>query len=127
MSTTTAKGYKKPSTGDRNWYADLEFNIDRVDAHSHNGTDSVQLTSMSIAKSTQDVLAANWTSLGEGNYKQTLTLPLTYTWNDSQIRFYVNGGALDGQEVLLSVKRVSPTTFDVFINDNTLSLKVVYG
>lgn len=127
MSTTTARGYRKPQTGDRGWYSDLEFNIDRVDAHSHNGTDSVALPSSTITKSTQDVLAANWSSQGEGNYKQTLTLPLGYNWNDSQIRFYVNGGPADGQEVLLSVKRVSTNTFDVFINDNSLELKAVYG
>lgn len=127
MSTTTARGYRKPQTGDRGWYSDLEWNIDRVDAHSHNGTDSVALASPSIAKTTQDVLAASWVSLGEGNFRQTLTLPLGYNWNDSQIRFYVNGGPMDGQEVLLSVKRVSTNTFDVFVNDNTLALKAVYG
>ena len=127
MSTTTARGYKKPQNGDRGWYTDLEFNIDRVDAHSHNGTDSVALPSSSITKSTQDVLSASWVSLGEGNFKQTLTLPMGYNWNDSQIRFYVNGGSMYGQEVLLSVKRVSTSTFDIFVNDNTLALKAVYG
>lgn len=127
MSTTTAKGYRKPTTGDRGWYTDLEFNIDRIDAHSHNGVDSAALPSTSITKITQDVLAASWSSLGEGNYKQTLTLPTNFTFNDMQVRFYVNGGTMDGQEVILSVKKVSASTFDVYVNDNTLALKAVYG
>jgi hypothetical protein len=127
MSVTTSKGFRKPQAGDRNWYSDLEFNIDRTDAHRHDGLDSVLLASPSITKATQDVLAASWVSLGEGNYRQTLTFPLTYSWNDAQIKFYVNGGAMDGEEVLLSVKRLSASTFDIFINDNTLALKAVYG
>lgn len=127
MSTTTARGYRKPQSGDRGWYSDLEFNIDRVDAHSHDGSDSVALPSSSITKSTQDVLAASWVSQGEGTFKQTLTIPTNYSWNDMQVRFYVNGGGMDGEEVILSVKKVSATTFDVYINDNTLALKAVYG
>jgi len=127
VATTTAKGYRKPSTGDRGWYTDLEFNIDRSDAHRHDGVDSVTLSSTIITKTTQDALAASWVAQGEGTFKQTLTMPASFTFNDMQVRFYVNGGTMDGQEVLLSVKKVSATTFDIYTGDNTLALKAVYG
>jgi hypothetical protein len=127
MSTTLSNGYKKPSVGDRNWYDDIEENIQRINDHTHDGVDSEVLPITSISKVTQSVLAASWSSQGEGTYKQTLTLPTDYTFNNAQIKFYVDGGTYDGQVVLLSVRKVSATTFDVYINDNTMALKAVYG
>jgi hypothetical protein len=127
LSTTLSNGYKLPETGDRGFWSDLEQNITRVNGHSHNGVDSEALPITSLTKTTQDVLAANWADQGEGTYRQTLTLPTNYTFNNAQIKFYVNGGTFDGNEVLLSVKKVSTTTFYVFINDNTMALKAVYG
>lgn len=127
MPTTLSNGVRVPSDGDRDWYEIIEEALAILNNHTHDGDDSEQLPSSIISKATQDVLAANWVSQGEGTYKQTLTLPTNYTWNDMQVRFYINGGAQDGNEVLLSVKKVSATTFDIFINDNTLALKAVYG
>lgn len=50
MSTTTTYGYKRPVNGDRGsvWFADLITNIDRMDAHDHDGVDSALLPAANI-------------------------------------------------------------------------------
>lgn len=130
MSTTTTYGYKKPQAGDRGqvWCTDLEFNIDRLDAHNHDGINGPKIAPSALSKSTQDILAANWgADSGGSTFSQTISMPTGYTFADSLLRFYINGGTDDGHYIYPTVVRASVNSFTVTVNDNTLALKVTYG
>ena len=129
MSTTTSNGYIKPSTGDRGYFTNLEFNIDRVNSHVHSGLDGQQISAKDLIKATTDILAANWVAVSgqAGTYSQTITLPTGLLMATCLPRFYVNGGTFDGSQVWLSIQSLTTTTYKVLANDNTLTLKAVYG
>lgn len=129
MSTTLSHGYKKPTAGDRGFWTDLETNITLTNNHTHNGTDGEQISPKNLNKSTATISSGSWAAVvgHAGTYKQTITVPTGYAVNSMQVKFYVTGGGEDGHEVFPSVRKVTATTYDVFINDNTVSLVAVYG
>jgi len=126
----SGKGYKIPQTGDRDFWSYLTFNWLRASAHSHDGVDSELLSPKNFSKGTAAIAAANWSSVSgqAGTYKQTLTVPAGYDVDKMQVKFYIStAGPQAGHEVLLSVRKVTSSTYDVFINDNTLDLVAIYG
>ena len=130
MSTTTTYGYKLPSTGERGtWWTNLTDNFSRLDSHSHNGIDSPLLPTTSLAKTTQTILSANWSAVSgqPGTYSQTVTVPAGYDMASIAIKFYFSGGSQDGAEVIPSIEKVSATSFKIYINDNTQTLKAIYA
>lgn len=129
MTITKTYGRRKPEDGDKGstFFDDLEHNIDLNDAHTHNGVDSAKLPSTSFTKTTQSILAAGWSAVaGKDIYKQTVTVPTgldrTKT-NGVEVCFKDTD---TGHNLLLSIEWVSDTTFDVFINDNTKNVTVIY-
>lgn len=126
MSTVTSKGYRKPSTGDRGtWFTDLEFNIDRVDAHNHNGTNSEKILTRDLTATTSTILNTDWGSdLGFSTYQATVTFPTGVVFENHSITFIDNN---TGDQVFPTVTKASATTMNVQVNDNTLELKVIYG
>lgn len=130
MSTTTTNGYKLPETGDRgsSWFPDLEHNIERTDSHNHDGDNSEPISAKYIVKSSATILAAAWgADLGGSSYKQTITLPTGFTFDDTILKFKISGGADDGAVIYPTVIKVTGTTYDVYINDNTQAVLVTYG
>lgn len=130
MSQTTSKGYKNPDVGDRGsqWFPDLNFNIDRMNAHAHDGIDSEKIAIKNIVKQSQTLLSSAWgTDLGGSNYKQSVTMPTGLNFDDSQIKFIEVLSGTTGDQIHPTVSKTSATTFDVFVNDNTMTVKVVYG
>lgn len=119
-------GYKKPETGDATsvWEGAIEDNIERVNGHTHNGTDSAKLTSIAFTITTASALAANWISQGGGTYKQTITMPVGMSYNDYNVSFRDSN---TGHQLYLTCEKVSNTSFDVYINDNSLTLTLLYG
>ena len=64
------------------WFPAFEYNIQRDDEHDHDGDNSPRLTSVtSSLPSTQDILSADWVSLGGGTglYYQDVVLPIINT------------------------------------------------
>ena len=53
MSTTLSRGYKLPSSGDDSttWMSNIEDNIQRLNDHDHDGTDSALIDGSKISKS----------------------------------------------------------------------------
>lgn len=129
MSITLSKGFRLPEVGDRAFWGDLEFNITQLNSHVHNGTDSERIVPGSFNKTVGTLTSGAWTAVVDnaGTFKQTITVPTGYTQANMQLKFCVDGGGEDGFEVHPSVRKVSATTFDVFCNDNSVALKVVYG
>ena len=132
MSTTLPFGRKLPTDGDRgsSWFDDLETNIALNDAHTHDGVTSPLLPSKNISKPTTTLLAASWSAVaGEnGTYKQTVSTPSGVTVAAMIVKFAVNSaGGEFGNQLFLTVRRVTDLTYDVFINDNSLEVLATYG
>ena len=119
--STLSKGYKKPTnptTGDA-WFPAMEDNIQRMNDHTHNGTDGAL-----IAVTTQDILSANWgADLGGGLYRQLMTMPAGFQFDQTRIEIRSSGGEV----IYAKIERVSATTYYVYTNDATISMKALYG
>lgn len=121
---TLTYGVKKPESGDRGsvfWPA-MEDNFQQLNDHTHNGTDSAKLTSASVTDVVQTIAAASWVAQGGGTYKQTVTMPGGMAYDDFGIVFKLSTGDI----IYPSVAKVGASSYDVWINDNTLTLKAVY-
>jgi hypothetical protein len=128
---TTPYGYRVPQTGDAakgigGWYESVEFDVDRLDNHNHDGTNSRLLSSTAIPTATVDVLAANWLPDGP-SYKQTVTMPASVPEVDNvSVRFKQTapvGPA--GMNAMLSFKRLTATTVEIYCSDNTASFLMI--
>lgn len=118
---TLSYGYKLPSnpdTGDQ-FYPAMEFNIQRLNDHSHNGTDSAPLGTV-----TQNVLDTDWVAapIGGGLYRQLVTIPDPFTYDVCAIFFKLSSG----EYVYPSIERVTNKTYYVYTNDNTLTYVAYY-
>jgi hypothetical protein len=115
-----------PETGDRGttFCPAISQNFTILDGHTHDGSNSEQIAAKSVTKGSVTLLAAAWAS-DSGEYKQTLTLPSGYLADTTVLRFTVNNGSLSGNICYPTVKKASANTFDVWIWDNTVELKVV--
>jgi hypothetical protein len=124
MAVTLSYGYIKNQTGDKGsvFFPDLEFNIQRVNDHNHNGANSSKLTNSAIDSATQTLLAAAWSFVVD-EYKQTVTVPSGVDLSKHCPRFK---HSVTGELLFLSVVILTDTTYDVFINDNTVDLQVAY-
>lgn len=131
---TTTYGYRVPEAGDRakgasGWMQAIEFDIDRLDGHTHDGIDSSLITIASFSPFTNTLLAANWVADGSaGNYKQTITVPNGITEiNDWNVKFIASApGGMVGEVLYLPYDRQSGTTFEVYCNDNTVACTILY-
>lgn len=129
MPTLTSMGYKKPSTGERDYFPTLEFNIDHGNSHSHNGVNGERISTKDLSKQTGSISSGSWSAVSgqTGTYRQLITVPTGYAVSTSEMKFYVDGGDEDGDQIFPTVEKVSSTTYYVYINDNSVALKVVYG
>lgn len=131
--TTTTYGYRKPDDGDKakgtnGWYASLNFNIDRFDAHSHNGIDSATIPLSSFTPFSQSITAVGWVTDSAGGYMQTITVPIGVTEvSDYNVKFiYTAPVAKSGEVAYLGYDRQSATTYILYCNDNTATFTAIY-
>lgn len=108
--------------------ASIEFDIDRLDGHSHNGVDSALLSLSSFTPYSQSILAVNWVSDGAGGYQQTVTVPAGVTEvNDYNVKFiYTAPAGKVGEVAYLGYDRQSATTYILYCNDNTAAFTAIY-
>jgi len=74
---TLSNGYLLPQTGDfgTDWFPALEDNIQRLNDHTHNGTDSEKLPSSNLIASTVSVTSGSLVSQGNGYYRAEVNTP----------------------------------------------------
>ncbi len=126
MSTTLSNGYKLPENGDlgSSWFPDLEFDIQRLNDHSHNGIDSNKLTASSISLITETIALDAYTYDETSNrYKAVLAMPSGLRVDTTNINFR---DAVTKEKVYLSIEKASINTFNVYSMYPLLS-EVVYG
>ncbi len=130
MATTLSYGFQKPATGDKGsvFWPILESDIQKLNDHTHNGSNSAKITAASQVAVTQAVLAASWSSLGAGYYRQLVTLPASLTNNGGTVDDFCLQfrNAANGRVMVLSSEKVSSTTYYVYINDSSLNVTAVY-
>lgn len=129
MSLTLSRGFRKPQTGDSgaSFFPDLEHDIQQTNDHSHDGTDSQKLSVISSMGLLQPNAGGAW-SVGSGTYVKTVTLPPAlatagYTVDDVNYQIRIRG---TGEMSFLGNRKASPTTLEVFSNDNSIEIDVVY-
>ena len=126
---TLSYGYYKMETGDRGavWFPAIEDNFQRLNDHTHNGTDSALIPPSSIVKTAFKTVisGASWgVDLGGSTYRQTITVPAGVAEiNNYLVQFYVTA---TGERVFLEVVRVSATTYYVYSNLSTLAVTALY-
>ncbi|MNJ94794.1 hypothetical protein D3C87_124970 [compost metagenome] len=128
MPITTGKGYKLPQNGERgSWWQNLIDNWVRMDGHKHDGLDSQLLDARNIQKTTQVIQTANWVPADHGLFRQEITLPTNITFAKLAPTFLIDGGDLDGALIHPTIEKSAANKYNIFVNDNTLSLKVIYA
>lgn len=118
--------FKKPQTGDKGsvfWPA-LEDDIQQMNDHTHNGSDSAPLTSASVTAVLQTVTSAGWASQGGGTYRQLVTMPGTLVYNNYDI--VIKNNDATRERLFLAIEKVSSNTFYVYCNDNSIGFIVHY-
>ena len=120
MTQTLTFGYQKPDRGDKGdpVFDALESNIDQLNVHKHNGTNSDRVDSFNLLRSQVTVPSTGWVADGS-LFKQTVTFPAGFTlangseYGKASIRFYFSGGANDGDELFPKTVKLSDTTFEL--------------
>ena len=131
MSTTLTYGLKKPVDGDdsASWMDDYEDNLDLLDSHNHNGTNSAQLSSAAIAKeSVEAVVVGDWTggSAGAWTLGSQITVPtafqsaLTHSAELCQVVIYEDDDATNSYN-----ERIYPkVTFNGALGSMTIQIEI---
>lgn len=118
--TVLPYGYEKPSNptyGDVFWPA-MERNIQKMNDHTHDGSNGAP-----IAAVTASVLAAAWGSdLGNGTYRQLITLPGTRTYDATRIEVRRSTGEM----AYPTIVKDSATEFYIYTNDPTVAYVISY-
>ena len=119
--TTLSMGYQKPANNDTGdiFFTAMAANIQALNDHTHDNVTSKFLNSTS-----QNILSANWAAapIGGGVYRQLMTVPTGYSFDQCEIWFRLS----TGQNVYPSVERVSASTYYIYVNDNTLAITAFY-
>lgn len=119
--TTLSMGYLKPANGDTGdvFFPAMATNIQQLNDHTHDGVTSKLLSSLS-----QSIVSGSWAAapIGGGVYRQTITVPAGYSFDQCEIWFRLS----TGQNVYPSVERISSTTYFIYVNDNTLNITAFY-
>lgn len=118
---TLTKGFKKPQNPDTGdvFFPALENDIQQLNDHTHNGTDS-----QILALASQSIASGAWTSAASktGMYVQTITVPAAFTYDTCVVNFKLS----TGEQIYPSVERASSTTYKVYSPDNTLTFTAYY-
>lgn len=118
---TLSNGFKKPQNPDTGdvFFPALESDIQQLNDHTHNGTNSNLLASTS-----QTIQSANWLAapIGGGVYRQLVTAPGAYSIDQCEMWFKLS----TGETVYPSVERQSSTTYFIYTNDNSLTYTAFY-
>ena len=89
--------------------------------------DVENITVADIKKEVTLLDKANWEVDPDGKgYKQTVSMPTGYTLTNSKPSFYIASGTRIYTPVYPTVKPLGLTSFDVFINDSTLDVGILY-
>ena len=125
MAQTLTYGYILPQTGDRGsvFFPALEDNIQQVNDHDHDGSNSALLSTASSVVLTTDVPSGSWATPSNGIYSQVVTLPASLSFDNINISFRVYA---TGEKAYLKYVKLTASTFRVYCNDSSIRFTAVY-
>ena len=125
---TLTFGYKLPQTGDKGsvFFPALEDNIQRLNDHDHDGSDSARLTSKSVTAVTGTIASASWSGVSgkTGLFSQTVTMPTGFTYANFIVSFRDTSG---DSLFLQSEAGTASDLYEVFCNDSAQDVVPFYG
>ena len=112
MSTLLTYGRILPQTGDDGsvWFPALESNIQRDDAHTHDGVNAPLLPPSSIDRTQVSIADSDFSVNTDGWYEASVTIPNIVDPSIAFVKFYIND---TGEQVDLTWVRVSATQITV--------------
>ena len=115
MSSILSNGYKLPEVGDfgSSFFPDLEFNIQRLNDHSHDGNDGNRLNASSIVAQTSIISSGDFTNISPGVNRALITLPATMAVDTTSIQVR---DLVTKEQVFLKIEKFSATQVYVFSN-----------
>ncbi len=125
MSTVGAFGFIIPDVGDESsteYMPDQRANWEQVDGHNHDGINSEQVSVSNVTKAPQVLPAASWVLVGSGIYRQLVTMPAGYTYDNAMMKYNLSGG----DEFYPTTEKDGASSFYIYINDNTEVVTVRY-
>lgn len=123
---TLTYGYLKPQTGDKgsDWFPALETDIQQLNDHTHNGTNSSLIPATSVTALTQNIPAAGWSATSGGMYRQLVTVTGGNLFDSFATPVFKD--QTTKVQYFLGVERVSTTTYYIYTNDNTIAVTAYY-
>lgn len=119
---TLSYGYLLPQNPDSGakFFPAMETNIQHLNDHTHNGTDSAL-----IASNVQTAPAASWVlaPIGGGVYRQLVSIPVAGFNYDTMGMWFKLGS---GEYVYPTVERASATSFYIYTNDPALDINCFF-
>jgi hypothetical protein len=117
-------GFQQPENGDPGsvWFPALNADIQKLNDHTHDGTDSSLLNLSAFIGGSVAVLAANWVLDVPGRYKQLVVVPTGYDYDN----FTPSTRLANGDIAYPRIDRVSGTSFNIFTLDNTQGFTVIF-
>lgn len=121
--TVLTYGLKVPVNGDvgGDVFPAMEDNITQLDGHTHNGSNSSLLTAASSTAVTASVASGTWVATSNGNYRQAITLPASFSYDTTQIAMKVSNN-----QVFAKIEKISASQYYVYTNDNATAFTAVY-
>ena len=122
---TLSYGFKKPEPGDKGdvFFPALQDNAQKLNDHTHNGTDSAKLTTLAMNSLTSTISSANWVASGDV-YRQLISMPAGLTFDNVVIGFRES---VSTNTSYLNVEKVSSNSYYVYCNDSTKSFTAQYS
>jgi hypothetical protein len=88
---TLSYGFKKPQSGDKGpvVFPAMELNVQKINDHTHDGTNSAKLPAQNFTTTTQTIPHASWSGAGlpAGHFKQNMSIPAGFTFDANVISF----------------------------------------
>lgn len=129
MGSTLSEGIFKPAAGDRGsvFGPGMAQNAQYQNDHQHSGADgSKAIPASYLTKATASLTAANWVASGN-LYYQAVTLPGGYSFDTTNISCRIGNGTADGDYFYPTIEKASASTFNIYVNDNTLDVDILYA
>lgn len=116
---TLSYGYKKPQSPDTGdvFFPALEQDLQQLNDHAHDGSDSAPLASRSVSAP-----SGSWSATSGGTYRQLVTVPSGLSYDSCEV--WVKRST--GERCYPTLERVSSTTFYIYTNDNTLTYTLLF-
>lgn len=115
MSQTLSNGYKVPDNGDfgDSWFPDMEDNIQRLNDHTHNGTDSNKLPSTSVSAVSASISVSDFALQPDGRFRAITSIPAGGVFDELQV---IYRDPSTKEQMYLSYEKLSTNQFYTYIN-----------